>query len=353
MNRLYRLSLTLLLLVLSTTTLAAQVKDLQREGRLSVNSWLEPDGQLVPGQKLRLTLEVRTDSWFTGGTRIAIPEQPGLVILQTEQFASNSSENRGGKSWVIQRWYLDVYPQSSGDFTVGPLALTVEVNAGGLEVARGEILAPPVEFSVSVPAALETADFWVASPQFTVEQRFDKSLEALEPGDAFTRTIEFAASDVMAMMLPTFAEESLPGLAAYPAPPVLDNRSNRGQASASKVQSISYVVESPGNYRLPEQEFFWWDTTAGELKLLSLPATELFIAGEPTVVNEQSEPLLTPKQWLWGLAALAVVALTLWLVLRLSPQRHVSRLRAKFQALWKQLRDLTKPGLPDQLNPFR
>ena len=50
-------------------------------------------------------------TWFTGGTRIRLPEVPGLVILQTEQFASNASERRGDQNWVLQRWTLDVYAQ--------------------------------------------------------------------------------------------------------------------------------------------------------------------------------------------------------------------------------------------------
>ena len=48
------------------------------------------------------------------------------------------------------------------------------------------------------------------------------------------------------MMLPTFSAESLPGLVAYPAPPVLDNSNNRGQIRASRSERISYVVQAEG-----------------------------------------------------------------------------------------------------------
>ena len=75
--------------------------DLLSQGRLQVESSLSPDQDIVPGQKLRLVLEIATDRWFTGGTRISLPEVPGLVILQTEQFASNASENTPNRNLSI------------------------------------------------------------------------------------------------------------------------------------------------------------------------------------------------------------------------------------------------------------
>ena len=100
------------------TVAATTVADLQAQGRLSIDASLSPTEDVVAGQKLALVIEIATDRWFSGGTRLAIPEIPGLVILQTEQFASNASETRGTQSWVLQRWTLDVYPSDRG---VSPL----------------------------------------------------------------------------------------------------------------------------------------------------------------------------------------------------------------------------------------
>ena len=70
----------------------SSIEELEASGHLHIESALTPQNGIVPGQKVTLTLEITTDRWFTGGTRIGIPEVPGLVILQTEQFASNASE---------------------------------------------------------------------------------------------------------------------------------------------------------------------------------------------------------------------------------------------------------------------
>ncbi len=123
------------LLLLAPLQLHAQelrsLEELQAQGHLSIRSSLQPRDGLVPGQKSALILEIATDSWFTGGTRISIPEVEGLVILQTEQFANNASELRGGQNWVIQRWSLDVYPQRVGQFTVPALPIALKVSSGG------------------------------------------------------------------------------------------------------------------------------------------------------------------------------------------------------------------------------
>ena len=93
--------------------------DLIAAQRLTIATRLLPDDNIMVGQKLALEITIATDRWFKGGTRIRLPEVSGLVFLQTEQFASNASEQRQGQSWVLQRWSIDVYPRQEGSFA-GP-----------------------------------------------------------------------------------------------------------------------------------------------------------------------------------------------------------------------------------------
>ena len=53
-------------------------------------------------------------------------------------------------------------------------------------------------------------------------------------GETVERTVRFEARDVMAMMLPELPEQAVEGVAAYPLPPKLENRSNRGVATAQR-----------------------------------------------------------------------------------------------------------------------
>lgn len=332
--------------VAESDTIAA----LRDAGKLTVESAIEPDSNVVPGQKLSLTIKLATDSWFSGGTRIKIPEVPGLVILQTGQFAANATERRGSDTWVVQRWTLDVYPQQAGEFTVGPIALQVKVggSAGNVE---GGTTSPPVTFTAAVPDALKQGEFWVAAPHFSAEQIFDRELEGLVPGDAFERNITFEASDTMAMMLPDFAAEDLPGLANYPAPPVLDNYNNRGEVRARRTQSISYVVEAPGDYLLPGRDFFWWDTNSGELQLVSLPATEIHIAGSAAAAVGTSQKRLEPRTIAMVAGSLLLLGLVSGLLLHYRPWQWLGVLAEPAGRLWALLKSLGRPALPERLNP--
>ena len=132
--------LSLVLLVAAPLLAAGEedISDLKAAGHLQIDASLAPGDNIVPGQKVVLTVKIATDTWFSGGTRISLPEIPGLIILQTEQFASNASESRGGRNWVVQRWSLDVYPQRAGDFTLPPIAARVKVSSGAGGDVEGE-----------------------------------------------------------------------------------------------------------------------------------------------------------------------------------------------------------------------
>tara|TARA_R110002110_G_scaffold205066_7_gene417259 strand:- start:414210 stop:415319 length:1110 start_codon:yes stop_codon:yes gene_type:complete len=341
-------------LALAAAARATTVQDLLDSNQLEIHSSISPKNGLVPGQKATLTLEIATDSWFTGGTRIKVPEVAGLVILQTDQFASNASENRAGVNWVIQRWTLDIYPQREGDFIVNPIPLSLSINGGDAGNVEGEALSPAISFSVAIPAALSQAESWVAAPRYSATQQFDRSLDDLQVGDAFQRDIIFEAQDVMAMMLPSFNAEQLSGLAAYPEPPKLENNSNRGEVVARKRVSISYVVESEGSFELPEQEYLWWDTQQQQLQLLTLPATNIVVGSgvNPAQVPQVAKlPQAANARWGVIAGALLLLVFSVWAV---RSQRYKGRVEVVVSWLaqqWQRCKALKEPALPQQLNP--
>jgi hypothetical protein len=345
--------IALILLLVAKTAQGSDVSiaDLVDAGRLEINASLDPAQNIVPGQQVTLNLVIATDRWFGGGTRIILPEVPGLVILQTEQFASNASERRGNQSWVIQRWTLDVYPQKAGEFTIPPVQARLQVNAGSDQDVEGTIASAPLGLAVTVPAALADIPQWVAAPDFSVQQRFDRDLDTLQVGDAFERVVEFSATDLMAMMLPSLSATKTPGLAAYPYPPVLDNSNNRGESRATRTERISYVVEAEGRYQLPVLDFYWWNTARNRLEVLSLEAIEFSVGATAVAATQDKGFEVSRRQLLTGGGGLLLCALMVWLALRYLPRLPAERLHQTCAALLQRLRDLRKPALPQRLNP--
>jgi hypothetical protein len=339
----------LLLALLAPGARASALDDLVAEGRLRVESALEPEGPLVPGQRGLLRLTVSTDRWFAGGTRIELPEAPGLIVLQTSEFAANSSERRDGQSWVVQRWTLDVYATGEGRFDTGPITLRVHVNTEQ-GVVSGPVQAPPVSVVAAIPPGL-TAETWLAAPAFSARQQFDPETTTLRPGDAITRTVTLEASDVLDKMLPDIAPGTFDGLASYPAPPQLSSSNNRGQTRARRVQAITYVAEAPGEYLLPGYDFAWWNTAEGRLESVRLEPLTLTVTGPAPDGDDTAAAL---PRWLpWAGAAVLAGALLGWAARRWLPWGAVAAgsLRA-----WRAARDAWRrwraPALPPRLNPW-
>jgi hypothetical protein len=333
------------------------IEELQASGHLHIASTLSPPDAIVRGQQVKLSLDVSTDGWFTGGTRIDIPEIPGLIVLQTEQFASNASEIRNGQTWVSQRWTLNLFPQREGDFTLGPIPLHVQLRAGEAGTAAGELRSTSHRFRVTLPASLSQVKHWVAAPAFSVTQSFNRTLDDLAVGDAFEQEVVFEASDVLAMMLPVYVLPQQAGLAAYPSPPVLLNNTNRGQTLASRSVRNTYVAEQAGDYLLPASEYYWWNTQSAELELLSLPATQITVAGavaRSSAIGSASSSRLAVVAG--GLLLVVVILRLAWVYL---PQLPLAKNTARLfhwlshrVSQWLcRLRAWRKPALAKRLNP--
>lgn len=336
----------------STVNAINNIEDLLSADRLQVRSWLTPTTNIVPGQQIKLNIEIATDRWFTGGTRIKIPEIPGLVILQTDDFASNSSEQRKGQSWVVQRWALEIYAQAAGGFAIPPITATVKVGSNSGQNIVGEVRTAALTFSAAMPDALSRAVHWVAAPSYSASQTFNTSLEELAVGDAIERKIEFRAAEVMAMMLPAFNEEDIEGLAAYADPPVLNNSSNRGSLVASRIQRIIYIAETPGKYRLAAQDFYWWDTTAGEVQLLTLPSVDIIVvaSGAQAQKTKEGPTLIFRSVALWFAGLLLAVTLV-WIMAKIPFAAIANSAQVISNSLLQQWRKFRQPALPGKLNP--
>ena len=322
--------------------------DLIAAQRLTIATRLLPEDNIVVGQKLALEITITTDRWFKGGTRIRLPEVPGLVILQTEQFASNASEQREGKSWVAQRWSIDVYPRREGSFQIPNINLELSVAGEGIETIEGTAQTDSLTFSAAIPPGLTAEDQWVAAPAFSVRQRFDRDLSTLAVGDALEQKVVLSAQDMMAMMLPDYAAPALEGLKAYPLPAQLNNNSNRGQTTAERVETISYIAQSPGDFILPARDFHWWNTVTQELTLVSLLPMKVTVTG---VAASSKGPGINPR--LLAVVAGTIILLigVIWLTYRWLPQLPWQRVIEPLQKAKSVLIKLRQPALPQELNP--
>ena len=280
-----------LLLVFSSGIVSAQTPGLDQlasSGRLQVKSWIEPDESIVVKQHVTLVIEVSTDTWFSGGTRIGRLEIDDAIILRREKFAVNSTRVEQGTTYTTQRWSISIYPQRAGRYEVPPLPLTLSIAGENGEAIEGEINTMASSFVVELPEALQTVDNWVSTTEFRVEESYNRDLADLKPGDALQRLVTFAGEDIASMMLPEIKATKQEGLGVYQKPPQLKDDNNRGIYRARRTEAITYVIERPGRYRIPEQVYYWWDLDSQSLQVVTLPEQILDATGGMEV--EASDP---------------------------------------------------------------
>lgn len=336
----------LLTALLATLTQAVRADD---DALVSVSTALEPDRAVVPGERARLLISIATPRWFTAGTRLTLPEVPGLVLLQNQDFASNATERRGSESWSVQRWSIDVFATRAGRFEIPPVAVDVAVSKNAAEEVRSTLFTATQPLTVTLPEALAELDNWIASPKVSLSQQIEGGPSAYL-GDAIRQRITIQAEDVMAMFIPELELEDVgSALQRYPEPPTLRNRANRGTLRAERRHVVTWIAAKPGEVTLPAVRIHWWNTNTNTLDVLHSDPITLTVSGELPPRR------LTPRDVWPAVLLLCAVLLALWLLnmgRRLGVYSAVSAgaqyALTRSRALW---RVLSSAALPDRLNP--
>ncbi len=283
MKRILQLMFAALALLLtcsaSATPNTPTLSDLQREGRLQLKAWIEPQ-HAVARQQLNLQIEIATDRWFARGTEIGHIEVNDAIVMRRESFAVNATRRIDGETWSVQRWQIAIYPQHAGRYQIP--AITVKLSIAGEpggSAIEGQLQTTPFTIDVAQPPGMAADAAWPATPQMTVEEQFDKPLDQLKPGDAVIRTIRITAADLPAMMLPALHAAAPDGLAAYPKTPQLTDRSHRGDYRAERLEQITYVAVNGGDFTLPARQYHWWNINTRQLETIELPAHTIHVTG--------------------------------------------------------------------------
>ena len=276
----FLLGLGLVVPTIASAQPSPTVQDLIDQGRLDIRTWIEPDGDIVATQRVDLKIEIATDKWFTGGTRIGRLELDNAIVLPQQGLAVNSTRRVGAATWSVQTWTITLFPQRDGGYTIPALPLTLSVaGPDPTQPITGQTTTTPLRFQARVPAELAGVDGWVATTRLAVDETYDRDLEGLAPGDAVRRTVRIRAADVAGMMLPTVEAGSIDGVGIYQRPPQVGEDRNRGAVDGQRVEVLTYIIEKPGTYTLPERRFFWWNLATGAAEAVTLPARTLRTAG--------------------------------------------------------------------------
>ena len=286
--------------------------------KAAVSASIQQDQEIWAGQQVTVDLDLKTRGFSFSNTHFSLPEVSNAFLMQTDTTTIKLSEKIEGQDWQILRYPLALFPQKSGQLTVPAIDVRFSTSVGyGKPVKSFEFKTEPLEISVSLPPGVKQDELVVTTRSFQLDHDWQPASDIAKTGDAFTLTVTRRADDISAMLLPPIPVYRTNGLAAYPQAPKVEDRTDRGDLTGERVDSITWVVEKAGSYEIPGIRFQWWDPAKRELRQQVIPGITMDIVGSSTdgssaVSDEASETESRPLlPWLL-FALVGILAGTLW-----------------------------------------
>lgn len=307
MNRHLHLEVILAGFLLLPLYVFAQDNDVKADVAISIQQYQEN----WTGQQLTVNLDLKTTGFSFSNSHFSLPEVSGAFLMQTDTTTIKFSENVDGETWQVIRYPLALYPQKAGQLEIPSIAVRFTTSAGfGNTEKAFEFQTEPLQLQVTSPPGVNDGELVVTTTSFELSHDWQPQSGAAQTGDAFTLTVTRRAGDISAMLLPPLPVFRAEGLAAYPQTPEVNDKTNRGDLTGERIDSIIWVVEKPGTYDIPGIRFQWWDPGSRELKQQIVPGLSLEILPSPahrTAANNNGSPGQSAKDYFWLLVIVFAV----------------------------------------------
>lgn len=267
-----------------------------------VRSALSSKAPFYAGQKLTLVVELLAPGYFASAATFDIQDPQGLLIMPPLGSPVVSTETLDDVAYTVQRHELSVLAPQAGDHVVPPLTVRFQYKRAPLDKdsVPASLHTPEVKFQTTQPPGTEGIAQIISARELTVVEEWKPAPGAkpAKAGDAFTRTITYTARDMPGMMFPPFPSDKIEGIAIYPKEPEVMDHSERGDLLGKRVDTLTYMLQQPGQYTLPGAKFSWWDLDASALRTIELPAHVIQVAPNPALASAQSAPEpIAPSHW--------------------------------------------------------
>ena len=262
----------ILMLVASGSAVMAQ-----NAPRLLVRAHLEPSGPVVAGSEVKLVVDCLTTTWFTEAPNWPLFTVPGAIVDLPDEQAENLHELIDGVAWYgVSRAYR-ITPQTAGAFNVPSFAITVY--PGGMSVPATS-MTPALRLVAKVPVGAEGMNVFFPTQKLIATQKIEPSPEDLKVGGALTRSVTQNATGTESMMIPPINFGDVEGLKRYPKPSATKNimQDRAGLVAGERTDTVTYVVNRSGRFKLPPVTIEWWNTTTQKRETIVLPAVSFSAA---------------------------------------------------------------------------
>jgi hypothetical protein len=312
---------------------------------------VEASGVIVPGQQVRVIVDVFAPDFFTSPPQFPLFDVPDALVTLPGDRAQNMVQTLDGQQYSGIRRIYAVIPAKSGSFMVPAIRVRLGWSADG-KPTMGDVVTNPVRFEVT-----DGSNVGFAAKGLEITQSFDRDPSSLKAGDALVRMIVVTATDTQGITMPAVDVGSATGLRQYVKPAKIEDdvRLGRGETTTRRTETIVYTADRQGAYAIPGVSYSWFDVDArkdaaaklSEVAVSVAPAGArigIAIEEEPTVDESISERrrvmlgiliLLAFMALAWFGRFLPTLAMHLWSLLR---QRRLNSRRHRLRCLKRTIR---------------
>ncbi|AKH21461.1 BatD family protein [Sedimenticola thiotaurini] len=368
----------------------APVADSTSGADILIESELSPQQPYVQGQvlyNLRLLHAVPIQS----GT-LSDPKPDNTLVQRLGEERNYSTLRHGRRYQVIERRYA-LFPQKSGTLKLAPPLFDGEVpdkrqpgrspfgrlfgqdpffNSSPLDnlitpTRRVRIRGTARELQIQPRPGNARGSHWLPARQLQLHGSWSPDANQAQVGEPITLELELQAEGLTAGQLPDLTPAAVAGFDLYPDQAQRHTDTGSTGVTGRLRQKIAFLPKQPGKLSLPAIQLHWWDTTADQPRLATLPGREVVVTGAapqpiqtpavpaldsprtpqaPAVTTGQAiQPGITPlesgNRWLW----LSTLLASGWLVTLLLWWRQSRRTRAD--------RPATEPASPPRAGTAR
>ncbi len=232
----------------------------------------------VVSQNVVLSFELVVDGYFNGPSSFDLPSLSSARLTKSSDFAVNGSRRDAGKTLASQLWEVNLYPEQTGLLEIPALVFNIEYIDSTGKPVKQSLHSRPLRLFAYLPDDLQGVSSYLASPQVTVSDSWTGQKDQYEKGDIIQRQIQIEAQQIQSIQIPHFEPKQKQGIRIVQAEPQLSDNSNRGQRTAKMTQSLSYIINQAGSYKLGGETLHWWHVEQGE-KLAEFEVYTIKVAG--------------------------------------------------------------------------
>ena len=237
---------------------------------------------VVRGEKLSFYIKLFSKTIFSGSPRFELPIMNNGLLYKVQDRPVLGTENVKGVAYVTQLHEFWFFPKVSGELTIPEVKVSFSTSAakGGGE-QQHNMQAAPLTVKVSPLPGVPDDSAIIATDHFTIEQSWHPKVQNGVVGDVVIRTITMRATNTASIFLPEIGVAKIPGVSMYKDPAEVDDNNERGEATAQRKDSITYLFEAEGKYTLSAVSLNWWDSSGQRLQESILEGLTIEIAANP------------------------------------------------------------------------